>query len=451
MTFRTLIRALPMLTMLALSACGGSSSPTPVTPPPANSKTGTFIDALVAGIDIFVDGEKIGSTNASGEFSYPEGKTVTFKVGKVTLGSSSNPAVVTPGDLSASPVAVLNILKFLQTLDQDGNPSNGIVLAADKVAQITSTINLSQSDAGGLTSALQGVSVTAIVSDADALAHFAAAFATGHAINSSVEQAASALVGIWQFSCNGQGKSQMIEFERTGATVRFAKLQSRNYANANCSGGFVDTPVVTFADTGLKLDILGAIVNAGGSIDVFGVSSSLTKPITQESFKLVPGQTITMPAAAGWTNVKKVDNFAFPALPPSALGTLTVTAGVGAGETYALRSKLTINGAGLLTGGSYDFHTTAGGMTPCEVTPANIATCFGSSSNYGAPAASYTFSATGANPPQVLTTGQDQFGFTFTGTLTGTVWSGTWTKVAVPIADLAQSGTFSAEVVITVQ
>ena len=84
MKIRSLLSKLSPLAILFLSACGGGGSPgstaTPTTPVTI-SKTGVFIDSVVEGLDIYVDGIKIGSSNAKGEFSYPEGKEVTATVG----------------------------------------------------------------------------------------------------------------------------------------------------------------------------------------------------------------------------------------------------------------------------------------------------------------------------------------------------------------------------------
>lgn len=463
MKIRTLLSKLSPIALLVLSACGGSSSPSNTATPTSNTpvvvaKTGIFIDSAVEGLDIYVDGIKIGSSNAKGEFSYPEGKEVTFKVGKITLGSSKTPAVVTPGDLSTSPVAVLNILKFLQSLDQDANPANGISLAPARVAQIVNTVDLSKADAGNLTNALQGVTGITVVSDAAALKHFSTAFASGQAVSASVDQAVKAVLGTWHFVCDGRGRSIISEFAGSGASFWFVKSQVRDYANANCTGTYVDSAIESFAPQSDKVDVLGAVVNADNSINLFGTSSFINKmsgllEIEQASGKINPGKSIVIDNSS-FTQINKINSFSFPASNPNGNGTGTGSVGtlsITGGESYPLRVNIFINAAGLVTGANYDYHKLDGTMTACTYSAANHATCHGTASDFGAPAAPVTLSPNGALSTMLLTSGQDQYGYTFTGNMTGTTWAGTWNKVATPNSNLAASGTFSVVVAISVQ
>jgi hypothetical protein len=102
-------------------------------------KSGVFLDSAVGGID-FVSGGQQGTTDANGTFQYEEGKKVRFSVGGVLIGESVTQPVVTPvnlveqGDLSNP--AVINIARFLQTLDDDGDPSNGISVSSEIAQQI---------------------------------------------------------------------------------------------------------------------------------------------------------------------------------------------------------------------------------------------------------------------------------------------------------------------------
>lgn len=97
---------------------------------------GVFLDSAVDGLryESITQG---GSTDAEGRFIYFAGETVTFTLGDVLLGSAAGKPVLTPIDLVpgaaglANPVtspAVTNRLRFLQTLDDDYVPSNGIVI-----------------------------------------------------------------------------------------------------------------------------------------------------------------------------------------------------------------------------------------------------------------------------------------------------------------------------------
>lgn len=124
----------PLLVAMAagalLTACGGSSSPAE----PA-AVTGVFLDAAVQGMDYIAGTATKAATNAKGEFTCKSGETVTFGVGGINLGSAPCGAVITPltlaggSDIKAD--AVMNRLLTLQSLDEDGDPSNGINLTAE--------------------------------------------------------------------------------------------------------------------------------------------------------------------------------------------------------------------------------------------------------------------------------------------------------------------------------
>ena len=92
-------------------------------------KTGYFADSAVAGVD-FVSGGQSGTTDAAGTFTYEEGKQLSLSVGGVSLGTAMPDEYVTPVDLvsggTSESDAVVNLARFLQTLDDDGDPTNGI-------------------------------------------------------------------------------------------------------------------------------------------------------------------------------------------------------------------------------------------------------------------------------------------------------------------------------------
>jgi len=152
-----------LLFTFALAACGsgggdgGGSVPGPTTPPPAPSpgpvaQQGVFIDAAVQGLG-FTSGTFTGRTDASGRFDYRSGETVTFTLGRTTLGSVPGGDVVTPltlfGTSDETDQRVTNLARLLQSLDADGNPENGIVLdeAVQTAADLFGPVNFNQSTA----------------------------------------------------------------------------------------------------------------------------------------------------------------------------------------------------------------------------------------------------------------------------------------------------------------
>ena len=90
---------------------------------------GQFKDANVEGLS-YVSGGQSGITDSEGRFTYEVGETVMFSVGGVTLGETESKSLVTPVDLveqgSSSSEPVLNTVRFLISLDEDNDLSNGI-------------------------------------------------------------------------------------------------------------------------------------------------------------------------------------------------------------------------------------------------------------------------------------------------------------------------------------
>ena len=130
-----------------LSACGGGggggaspsssgtgSGTTPGTGAGGATATvvvGVFLDSAVSNIQ-YKTATQSGTTNALGQFNYVAGETVTFSVGAVNLPPTPAAATITP--LSSANTTdmgnntVLNLLVFLQSLDDDGKPENGITI-----------------------------------------------------------------------------------------------------------------------------------------------------------------------------------------------------------------------------------------------------------------------------------------------------------------------------------
>lgn len=96
-------------------------------------KEGVFLDSAVEGIT-YASGAQSGTTDSAGTFKYEEGKTVKFLLGGIHLGEGTAKATMTPVDIvdgaeNSSNTTVLNISRLLQTLDEDGDPSNGIKIS----------------------------------------------------------------------------------------------------------------------------------------------------------------------------------------------------------------------------------------------------------------------------------------------------------------------------------
>ena len=144
--------------LLALHACGGGGSDggdgisgIPPGEGPALG-TGVFKDSNVTGLT-YTSGARSGVTGQDGLFTFEHGATTTFKVGAVTLGSTTgDKEIVTPIDLVAGGTstmpAVVNMARFLMMLDADGIPDNGIVISANVQGRAANWSPVNFSDAG---------------------------------------------------------------------------------------------------------------------------------------------------------------------------------------------------------------------------------------------------------------------------------------------------------------
>jgi para-nitrobenzyl esterase len=139
---RRLVFAASALLLLAyMLGCGGRVDTGVKSTPSVSVLKGVFLDAPVGGLNYATPTIR-SVTKADGVFEYLPGETVTFSIGKFVLGSTSGKPVVTPLDIvpgarDASDHRVVNICVVLQTLDEDGNPENGIQIS-EKVSDVIS-------------------------------------------------------------------------------------------------------------------------------------------------------------------------------------------------------------------------------------------------------------------------------------------------------------------------
>jgi len=117
--------------LLTASACGSDAGPaltdpgpgdeSPTDPPPP--RPGIFLDAAVWGLSFQSGQDLTGTTDQSGAFEYVAGEELRFFLGGVELGTvPAGGEVVTPNDFAVPE----NIARFLQSLDEDQDPANGI-------------------------------------------------------------------------------------------------------------------------------------------------------------------------------------------------------------------------------------------------------------------------------------------------------------------------------------
>jgi hypothetical protein len=125
-----------------------------------------------------------GTTDADGTFTYFPSEVVSFYIGDILIGSAEGQDILTPLEFvpdaeDASHPEVTSILRFLQSLDEDGDPDNGITISQLTITQAASQeldFTLSEADfetaADALLSVLTGGEVIELIDAAAALEHF---------------------------------------------------------------------------------------------------------------------------------------------------------------------------------------------------------------------------------------------------------------------------------------
>lgn len=112
------------LALASLAGCDSSSSSD-------GPSSGVFLDSAVISIGYRTESLS-GVTGPNGEYEFLPGETVTFFIGDLEFPPSVAKGVVTPLDLAGSEDVnddqVVNMLRLLQTLDADGDASNGITI-----------------------------------------------------------------------------------------------------------------------------------------------------------------------------------------------------------------------------------------------------------------------------------------------------------------------------------
>ncbi len=174
------------MSVLLISGCGGSDNGSntaqPITTPaPVATSVGVFIDSAVSGLS-YQTASQAGVSNSAGEFNYISGEIITFSIGDVVIGSALAAPVMTPLTLVPEAIdethpEVTNIVRFLLTLDADGDPSNGIELTAEAVRAATGkTIDFSVADLAVVTGVVDLLNefngATELVGGAEAQRHF---------------------------------------------------------------------------------------------------------------------------------------------------------------------------------------------------------------------------------------------------------------------------------------
>jgi len=157
-----------IVALFVLNGCGGGDSSSNSTSPSGNNLvedtnentskklgTGYYIDAAVEGVD-YVCGSETGMTDIEGTFTFEEGKDCNLTIGNLVLreiNASSLEDNITIFEDN------LDVAQLLQSLDLDGNASNGITIDNNASSTAMRDINIEEipTDTAVLDSIVEGL------------------------------------------------------------------------------------------------------------------------------------------------------------------------------------------------------------------------------------------------------------------------------------------------------
>lgn len=248
--------AIVLTSTLLLSACGGSDGGTDKASSSSSSSTaekarGQFLDSAVGNVDVYQSGLKVATTDSEGYFDYTKGINVTFKLNKLTLGSTMPKKIVTPLDLSDKPEQVTEILQALQSLDEDKNPDNGIFIPTTTLDKLVTEKDLSAESVSIADTVKKDIPDIQIISKEKANAHFAKTkqklgmTQTSQTETNTKSETASSddkLSGYWRSECMqrslGKGsKAYYMHIEKNNdGSYTIKENNKATFTSNNCTG-----------------------------------------------------------------------------------------------------------------------------------------------------------------------------------------------------------------------
>lgn len=202
---------------LLLSGCGGGGETTGSSTSSTLTTTqiGQFLDAPVANVE-YQTATHSGVTDDNGYFEYLPGETVTFRIGNITLGTTLASSTVTPLNIAntsdSSDSHVTNLIRFLQSLDNDADPDNGIHIDDDVKDDSLDDIDFDRDEVSFENDADVQALIAAhssnsgnLVSTNDALLHFTSQL-------SSADIIASPIVGTWTLPATNSDANELLVY-----------------------------------------------------------------------------------------------------------------------------------------------------------------------------------------------------------------------------------------------
>lgn len=286
--------ALAVLSAAVLAACGGGGgsagdgSATGTDTGGSTPSVGVFTDSPVAGLHYVTSSGLEGTTDAQGHYNYKPGDTVTFSLAGVALGTTAaagtvTPASIVPGGTEAN--AFTNLLVTLQSLDADGDASNGITLNAAAVTktQMEAIVAKLPDAPTAFADPAQNTNLAAVVTalaptrtivePEAAVAHFQA---TQAALPATVSPFMNDASGVWMHT-DAAGNTSVLRITPSGKYV---------VGNSDPTDGGVEVGTLTRDDTTGKLTASAIVVDTNGTA---GLSNPLPTDLMLATFHGVSG------------------------------------------------------------------------------------------------------------------------------------------------------------------
>jgi len=246
--------------LLLLTGCGGgggssSSNDTTIT------KTAYLKDNSIQGVT-YTSGSQSGTTDANGAFEYEENSSVTFSIGGVTLGviNSSNiqsDNIVYPSDIlgiargnieqNLENPTLVRILRFLQSLDSDNDPSNGITIDSATITAlngVTLDLSLETTTDEEMENIITSLGKT-LVSKTQSIEHFRTTLLADSVVNTPPTPTFESFSVYQNSSFNGTLTANDLN---TNDTLTYTKVVEplNGTLTINTDGTFIYTPTIEY-------------------------------------------------------------------------------------------------------------------------------------------------------------------------------------------------------------
>jgi hypothetical protein len=284
----------------------------------APGNIGKLLDSALAGVS-YTSTSKSGTTDANGSFEFADGETTTFKIGNILLGSIESssidndrnvfiPEILGKSRGESNDTSVIKTLQFVQSLDSDGNLSNGIDINSSTSNDLSSVSESNVTDIN-VTDMITNVLSLSLVAEEKAIAHYESTLSAKNVESSNIFQARlldSNLSGISYVSdINGTTDSNGTFSYKYGKDVTFKiggiKLGKINTSDINVTdklvfiGELLGLPRTNSTDAKLVsllrlLQSLDSDGNANNGIDInSSISSALASKTSDMSIGISDG------------------------------------------------------------------------------------------------------------------------------------------------------------------